>query len=149
MSLSLSALCLSLSLSLSFSLSPSLPPSHPPSRQKVNLWQHADELEQEQVAKGIWLDSRDITDCMGCKTLFTIFNRKVYLINSIYYLSSIFSSSITVDLVGRYIVQHVVVIKLSYHQTSKFTNMNDTCVMLAGGKLLFNNKASLYPQFVF
>lgn len=48
--------------------------------QKVSLWQHADELEQEQVAKGIWLDSREVTDCMSCQVPFTIFNRKVILI---------------------------------------------------------------------
>ncbi|XP_019854093.1 PREDICTED: FYVE and coiled-coil domain-containing protein 1-like [Amphimedon queenslandica] len=44
--------------------------------QKVSLWQHADELEQEQVAKGQWLDSRDVVNCMGCKIIFSMFNRK-------------------------------------------------------------------------
>ena len=54
-------------------------------RQKVNLWQHADELEQEQVSKGVWIDSRMVAACMGCKTAFTIFNRKVCCLFSICY----------------------------------------------------------------
>ena len=46
-------------------------------RQKVTLWQHADELEQEQVSMGTWIDSKDVTDCMGCGSNFTAFKRKV------------------------------------------------------------------------
>ena len=48
-----------------------------PSRQKVTLWQHADDLEQEQVAMGRWLESKDITECMNCNLTFTMFTRKV------------------------------------------------------------------------
>ncbi len=48
-----------------------------PCRQKVTLWQHADDLEQEQIAMGTWLDSKDITECMNCNLTFTIFTRKV------------------------------------------------------------------------
>ena len=46
-------------------------------RQKVTLWQHADELEQEQVSMGTWIDSKDVVDCMGCGSNFTAFKRKV------------------------------------------------------------------------
>ena len=46
-------------------------------RQKVTLWQHADELEQEQVSMGTWIDSKDIMDCMGCSANFSAFKRKV------------------------------------------------------------------------
>jgi len=45
-------------------------------RQKVTLWQHADELEQEQVSLGIWIDDKTVTGCMGCGATFSIFNRK-------------------------------------------------------------------------
>lgn len=84
----------------------------------MNLWQHADELEQEQVAKGIWIDSRDILHCMGCALLFTMFNRKVYMTCSLYRMvSSLFS--ITVDHVVKCTVLTVVSIKHSYLPTSK------------------------------
>ncbi len=43
----------------------------------MTLWQHADDLEQEQVSKGKWIDSRTVSQCMGCEVLFTVFNRKV------------------------------------------------------------------------
>lgn len=46
-------------------------------RQKVSLWQHADELEQEMVAKGNWIDSSDVDCCMGCSGPFGLFSRKV------------------------------------------------------------------------
>ena len=50
--------------------------SHP-HRQKVTLWQHADELEQEQVAMGTWINDKAVTQCMACSTTFTMFHRKV------------------------------------------------------------------------
>ena len=50
--------------------------SHP-HRQKVTLWQHADELEQEQVAMGTWINDKAVTECMACSTTFTMFHRKV------------------------------------------------------------------------
>ena len=49
----------------------------PPPRQKVTLWQHADKLEQEQVAKGTWINEKSIPECMGCGMTFSVFNRKV------------------------------------------------------------------------
>lgn len=49
----------------------------PPPRQKVTLWQHADKLEQEQVAKGTWINEKSIPECMGCGITFSVFNRKV------------------------------------------------------------------------
>lgn len=56
-------------------------PSHPhtahPHRQKVTLWQHADELEQEQIAMGTWINDKAVTECMACGTAFTVFHRKV------------------------------------------------------------------------
>ena len=43
----------------------------------MTLWQHADELEQEQVSMGMWIDSKDVADCMGCGANFTAFKRTV------------------------------------------------------------------------
>ena len=54
----------------------------PPHRQKVTLWQHADELEQEQVAMGTWIDDKTVTECMGCDQTFSVFNRKVGVADS-------------------------------------------------------------------
>ena len=46
-------------------------------RQKVTLWQHADELEQEQQQFGKWINSKNITACMECAVTFTLRIRKV------------------------------------------------------------------------
>ena len=46
-------------------------------RQKVTLWQHADELEQEQLQMGTWVNSKQVTECMECACVFTVFTRKV------------------------------------------------------------------------
>ena len=55
-----------------------------PPRQKVTLWQHADELEQEQVSMGMWIDSKDVTDCRGCGANFTAFKRTVRVKRLVY-----------------------------------------------------------------
>ena len=46
-------------------------------RQKVTLWQHADELEEEQQRMGKWVNSKGVTECMECGTAFTLLTRKV------------------------------------------------------------------------
>ena len=46
-------------------------------RQKVTLWQHADELEEEQQRMGRWVNSKGVTECMECGTTFTLLTRKV------------------------------------------------------------------------
>ena len=48
-----------------------------PRRQKVTLWQHADALEQEQIAMGEWIDDKTVLHCMACNTLFSLLSRKV------------------------------------------------------------------------
>ena len=45
----------------------------------MTLWQHADELEQEQVSMGTWIDDKDVSDCMACGSNFTAFKRKVHV----------------------------------------------------------------------
>ena len=46
-------------------------------RQKVTLWQHADELEHEHQAMGMWINSKTVTACMECSATFTLRIRKV------------------------------------------------------------------------
>jgi chromosome segregation ATPase len=45
-------------------------------QQKVTLWQHADELEEEQQRMGTWVNSKGVTECMECGTAFTLLTRK-------------------------------------------------------------------------
>ena len=43
----------------------------------MTLWKHADDLEQEQLSRGEWLESRLVLECMGCSSIFSVFTRKV------------------------------------------------------------------------
>lgn len=52
-------------------------------RQKVTLWQHADELEQEQIAMGVWINEKTVQNCMACDLAFTLLSRKVSTLSSL------------------------------------------------------------------
>ena len=43
----------------------------------MTLWQHADELEQEQQQMGMWINSKNVMACMECGSNFSLLTRKV------------------------------------------------------------------------
>ena len=101
-------------------------------RQKVTLWQHADELEQEQQQMGKWINSKTVTACMECTVTFSLRVRKVTTHTHTHTHQppspplppSLPPNSIIVARVAKYVVPSVVNRRHNYHSASIYINLH-------------------------